>query len=106
LNVHASFSDATFDNEIADPTASLVLPRSPFGYAHDPAGRAALENVLVAGAGGAELHPATTPPQARLAAASASGAIPRYPARCPIKITFCSRVLTLGEVVVPAASLI
>jgi hypothetical protein len=106
LNVHASFSDATFDDEIRDPTASLVLPRSPFGYAHDPAGWAAPENVLVVGAGCAELHPATTAPQARLATASASGSILRYPAGCPTWITFCSRELTLGQAVLAAAVLI
>jgi len=85
LNVHASFSDATFDDEIRDPAASLVLARSPFGSVHDPAGAAAPANALDVGAGGAEeLHPATAPPQARLAAASVSGAILRYPARCPV----------------------
>ncbi len=61
LNVHASRSVPTFAAEIRDPAASRVLARSPFGYAHDPAGRAAPANVLLAGAGGvggAELHPA------------------------------------------------
>ena len=85
LNVHASFSDATFDEEIGDPAASLVLSRFPFGYAHDPAGCAAPENVLVVGAGCPELHPAATIPPARLATVSASGAIRRYLAtRCLI----------------------
>ena len=61
LNVHASRSVPTFAAEIRDPVASRVLARSPLGYAHDPAGRAAPANVLVAGAGGAELHAATSP---------------------------------------------
>jgi hypothetical protein len=49
LNVHASFSDATSDDEIRDPAASLVLPGSPLGYAQDPAGCAAPAKALVAG---------------------------------------------------------
>jgi hypothetical protein len=99
LNVHASFSDATFDAEICDPAASLVLSRFPFGYVHDPAGRAAPVNVLVDGAGCPELHPATTP-QARAATVSASGAILRYlTARCLIQTTFYSFDLTAAEVI-------
>jgi hypothetical protein len=87
LNVHASFSDATFDEEIRDPAASRELARSPFGYADAPAGAAAPVNALEVGAGcPEELHPATMVPPARLATASASGAIlrDRYLARCVI----------------------
>jgi hypothetical protein len=91
LNVHASFSDATFADEITDPAASRVLSRSPFGSAHDPAAAAAPANVTVVGAGCAacaeddaeELHPAAITPPARLATLSATGAILRYlAARC------------------------
>jgi hypothetical protein len=79
LNVHASFSDATFDEEIRDPAASRELARSPFGYAHDPAGAAAPANSLEVGAGcPEELHPATTSPPVKPATASASGPILRH----------------------------
>jgi hypothetical protein len=113
LNVHASFSDATFDDEIRDPTASRVLVRSPFGYAHDPAGGAAPANVLDVGAGCAEdaeeLHPAASPP-VKLATVSATGAILRYLAtRCLIKTTFYSFDFTAGKPLIrprSAASLI
>jgi hypothetical protein len=87
LNVHASFSDATFEEEIRDPAASRELARSPFGYAEAPAGVAAPVNALEVGAGcPEELHPATMIPPVRLATVSASGAIPRerYLARCVI----------------------
>jgi hypothetical protein len=87
LNVHASFSDATFDEEIRDPVASRELARSPFGYAEAPAGAAAPANALEAGAGcPEELHPATMIPPVKLATVSASGAIlrERYLARCVI----------------------
>jgi hypothetical protein len=57
LNVHASFSWETFDDEICDPTASLVLSRFPFGDVHDPVGCAAPERVLVVPVGCDELHP-------------------------------------------------
>src|ERR1700735_4560458 len=77
-NVHASFSDATFDAESRDPVASRELARSPFGYAEAPAGAAAPENALEAGAGcPEELHPATMIPPVKLATVSASGAILR-----------------------------
>src|ERR1700726_3935107 len=89
LNVHASLSDATFDEEIRDPTASRVLARSPFGNAHDPVGAAAPANVLDVGAGcPEELHPATMIPPVRLATVSASGTI-------LIKTTFYSLDLAL-----------
>jgi hypothetical protein len=39
LNVHASFSDATFDEEIRDPAAFRVLSRSPFGVGPRPGRR-------------------------------------------------------------------
>jgi hypothetical protein len=95
LSAHASFSDATFADEIPDPAASRVLSRSPFGSAHDPAAAAAPANVTVVGAGcvGAgraeddadELHPAASIPPARLATLSATGAMLRYLAkRCLI----------------------
>jgi hypothetical protein len=87
LNVHDSFSDATLDEEIRDPAASRELARSSFGYAAAPAGAAAPVNALEVGAGcPEELHPATMIPPARLATASASGAIvrDRYLARCVI----------------------
>ena len=87
-NVHASRSVPTFAAEIREPTASLVLARSPFGYGHDPAGFVAPANVLVTGAGGAELHPATIPP-ATLTTLSMTEAIrPSLAVRCLIKTTF------------------
>jgi len=90
LNVHASFSDATFADEIRDPAASRVLARLPFGYVHDPAGPAAPENVLAVPVGWAELHPATIPP-ATLAMVSTAGTMRPYRAtRCLIKTTFYS----------------
>jgi hypothetical protein len=99
LNVHASFSDATFDEEIRDPAAFRVLSRSPFGSAHDPAGAAAPANLLDVGAGGAEeLHPATTIPPARPATVSATGAILRCLAtRCLTKTTFYSLDFMAGK---------
>ena len=47
-NDHASRSEDTLAAEIAD-TASRVLARSPFGYAHVPEGVAAPAKALVAG---------------------------------------------------------
>jgi hypothetical protein len=91
-------SDATFDEEIRDPTASRVLARSPFGNAHDPVAAAAPANVLDVGAGcPEELHPATMLPPVRLATVSASGTILRYLAtRCFLtKTTFYSPDLPL-----------
>jgi hypothetical protein len=98
LNVHASFSDPTFDDEMRDPTASLVLARSPLGYAADPAGAAAPANVTVVevgcagdGAGAEELHPATMSPPVKPPTVSATGAILRcLKTRCLIKTTFYS----------------
>ena len=60
---------ATLAAVIVEPVASRVLARSPFGYGHDPDGRAAPANVLVAGAGWLELHAA----DARQLASRASG---------------------------------
>src|ERR1700742_1918942 len=87
LNVHASFSDATFDEEIRDPVASRELARSSFGYAEAPAGAAAPEHALEAGAGRpAGPHPPSMSPPVKRATVSASGAIlrERYLARCVI----------------------
>ena len=52
LNAQASRSCDTFADEIAEPGASLVLARSPFGYGHDPVGAAAPGNTLVTGGPG------------------------------------------------------
>jgi len=43
---------------MAEPAASRVLARSPFGYGHDPDGVAAPWKVVVFGGGGDELHAA------------------------------------------------
>ena len=50
LKAQASRSPDTFDDEITDPGASLVLARSPFGYGHCPEGEVAPGNVVVTGA--------------------------------------------------------
>ena len=60
LNAHASRSADTFADEIAEPGASLVLARSPFGYGHDPDGAAAPGNAVLAGAGLPPLHAAAS----------------------------------------------
>jgi len=57
LNVHASRSLDTFADVMAEPAASRVLARSPFGYAHDPDGAAAPWKVVVAGDGALPLLP-------------------------------------------------
>jgi hypothetical protein len=106
LNVHASFSPETFDDEICDPTASLVLSRFPFGSAHDPAGRAAPERVLVVPDGCDELlHP-----DASTTAALAMVSVKPYLAtRCLIKTTFYSLDFRAGQPLIrlpSAASLI
>jgi len=96
LNVQASFSRETFDDEIRDPTASLVLARFPLGYAHDPVGGAALVAALVVPVGCGELHP-----DASTAAVAAMVSVrPYLAARCLIKTTFfCSLDVTAPEAV-------
>src|ERR1700728_742379 len=67
-NVHASLSWETLADEITEPTASLVLARSPFGYGDEPDGGAAPGNRLLPGAGWPEPQPVAS--RARAAAAS------------------------------------
>jgi len=90
LNVHASFRDAMFADEIRDPAASRVLARSPFGYAPDPAGRAAPAKVLVVPAGCVELHPAASPPAMLTTVSAATALRLDLAARCLMEITFRS----------------
>ena len=51
LNVQACLRLATLADEIAEPAASRVFARSPFGYGHDPAGLAASVFLTVVPAG-------------------------------------------------------
>jgi hypothetical protein len=72
LNVHASLSWDTLAAVIVEPVATLVLARSPFGYDQDPDAAAASANVLVTGAGWAELELAEEQPVASRARADAA----------------------------------
>jgi hypothetical protein len=57
---------------IVELVASLVLARSPFGYAQDPDAAAAPANVLVTGAGWLELELAEEQPVASRARVDAA----------------------------------
>jgi len=82
LNVQASRSRDTFADEIAEPAASRVLARSPFGYGHDPFGAAAPRKSLVAGVGGADPpKPPRTPATSSACPTSDSGRKPTAPSR-------------------------
>src|SRR6516225_6321595 len=58
LKLQASRSEATFADEMADPAASRVLARSPFGYGQEPDGVAAPWKLVVVGGGGLLLQAA------------------------------------------------
>src|SRR6516225_5147601 len=58
LKLQASRSEATFADVMADPAASRVLARSPFGYGQEPDGAAAPWKLVVTGGGGLLLQAA------------------------------------------------